>query len=52
MNTDEIPVDWSSFPRRRESYNAHSVAIVVRLLPITRLSVSLRLYFISRIGIQ
>ncbi|CAH0272005.1 hypothetical protein SRABI36_03766 [Pedobacter sp. Bi36] len=32
MNTDEIPVDWSSFPRRRESYNTH-YAIIVRLLP-------------------
>lgn len=33
MNTDEIPVDWSSFPRRGESYNAHYAAIVVTLLP-------------------
>ena len=33
MNTDEIQVDWPSFPRRRESYNAHYVAIFVRLLP-------------------
>ncbi|MDQ0965041.1 hypothetical protein QFZ20_000444 [Flavobacterium sp. W4I14] len=31
MNTDEILVDWSSFPRRRESYNAHYVATLLVL---------------------